>query len=151
VAAGGEAATGWRVRVSVDRAFREAAEGAGGPAVAALPQQARPSAADPAAARSVDLTAARTIVGRRSRSQPTPPGIDLTDAPDDPGVSRSHAALEIAPDGTLSITDLGSSNGTWVGPRPGRLRRLAPGTATPLQDGDRVYLGSWTRITVHRR
>jgi hypothetical protein len=131
----------WSAQISVDRAFFERGDDdAGAPA---FPAQSRPVI--------VELTASRTVVGRRSRSQRTPPGIDLSGDPGDPGVSRSHAALEPMADGSLRVTDLGSSNGTWVGPDPGHLVRLTPGNAVALGDGDRVYLGSWTRITVHLR
>ncbi|MCM3926324.1 FHA domain-containing protein, partial [Frankia sp. AiPs1] len=129
----------WSARISVDRAFFERGDDAGAPA---LPTRSGPV--------TVELTAARTVVGRRSRSQRTPPGIDLSGDPGDPGVSRAHAALELMADGSLRLTDLGSSNGTWVGPDPAHLVRLTPGSAVALDDGDRVYLGSWTRITVHR-
>ncbi|KOT36135.1 cell division protein FtsK [Streptomyces caelestis] len=48
---------------------------------------------------------------------------------DDPDVSRLHCAVTVAPDGGVSVADLGSTNGTTldgrrVGPRP---VRLAPG------------------------
>ncbi len=136
----GGGAGSWSARISVDRAFFERGDDAGAPA---FPERSRPA--------TVELTASRTVVGRRSRSQRTPPGIDLSGHPGDPGVSRSHAALELLADGSLRVTDLGSSNGTWVGPDPGHLVRLTPGSAVALDDGDRVYLGSWTRITVHHR
>ncbi|WP_261571067.1 FHA domain-containing protein [Frankia gtarii] len=130
----------WSARISVDRAFFERGDDADAPA---LPERSHPV--------TVELSASRTVIGRRSRRQHTPPGIDLSGDLADPGVSRSHAALELTADGSLRITDLGSSNGTWVGPDPGHLVRLTPGGAVVLDDGDRVYLGSWTRITAHRR
>ncbi|WP_063845165.1 FHA domain-containing protein [Frankia sp. AvcI1] len=130
----------WSARISVDRAFFARGDGTDAPA---FPERSRPM--------TVELTAARTVVGRRSRSQRTPPGIDLSGDPGDPGVSRSHAVLELLADGSLRVSDLGSSNGTWVGPDPAHLVRLTPGSAVALDDGDRVYLGSWTRITVHHR
>lgn len=100
--------------------------------------------------RTVELTGSRSLVGRYSRSQRLSPEIDLSAPPRDPGVSRSHALIERRPDGTLAVTDLGSSNGTWIGPDAATLTRLEREAATPLEPGTHIYLGSWTRITLHR-
>ena len=84
-------------------------------------------------------------IGRRSRSVHIRPDIDLTGPPTDTGVSRLHAQLTRAPDGTWSITDLGSGNGIQVNGSD------APsGTPIPLQPGDSIHLGAWTRITLSR-
>ncbi|MDF1564161.1 MAG: GGDEF domain-containing protein [Deltaproteobacteria bacterium] len=53
---------------------------------------------------------------------------------DDDGVSRKHARLICRPDGSVSILDLGSTNGTWVKSQRVDLRSL--------QDGDRIQIGS---------
>jgi len=53
----------------------------------------------------------------------------------DDSVSSRHALLDIG-GSTLSLTDLGSTNGTFVNGT-----RLAPNAATPLQVGDKVKLG----------
>jgi predicted component of type VI protein secretion system len=81
-------------------------------------------------------------VGRRSRSRHIEPDIDLTG---DPGVSRQHAMLTTAPNGTWTITDQGSPNGTLVNGA-----EIPVGQAVPLRDGDYVNLGAWTRITITR-
>ena len=57
------------------------------------------------AGRSIDLGPGRYIVGRRADAQVQVP---------DRGVSGHHAAIDVGPDGRVCITDLGSSNGTWV-------------------------------------
>ncbi|WP_345672287.1 FHA domain-containing protein, partial [Streptomyces similanensis] len=48
---------------------------------------------------------------------------------DDPDVSRLHCAVTVAPDGRVSVADLGSTNGTVLDGRPigGRPVRFAPG------------------------
>ena len=48
-------------------------------------------------------------------------------------VSRFHCRLSAAPDGTLEVEDLQSTNGTWVNDQ--RVRRLA------LAEGDRLRVG----------
>ncbi|GHJ42714.1 cell division protein FtsK [Catellatospora sp. TT07R-123] len=58
------------------------------------------------AGRSVPLGAGRTILGRAPEA-----GVRLS-APD---VSREHCAVDVAPDGRVTVTDLGSLNGTDVG------------------------------------
>lgn len=51
------------------------------------------------------------------------------------GISRLHAMIRQTRDG-YKITDLGSSNGTWL-----ENQRLAAKQAYPLESGDRVRLG----------
>lgn len=55
---------------------------------------------------------------------------------DEDGVSRRHAALAQLPDGTVEISDLGSTNGTFVNDE--RVERRV------LRDGDRVVVGGAT-------
>jgi hypothetical protein len=88
------------------------------------------------------------LLGRVSTSKNTHPEIDLSS---DPGVSRRHAQLTT--DGTRwFVEDLGSSNGTFVGPASGPLpeRPIAVGPKTELDDDDRLYVGAWTRVVVRR-
>jgi len=86
-------------------------------------------------------------IGRQSRSRGIDPDIDLTGPPEDPGVSHLHALLLAQDDGTWSVVDLDSANGTTVNDEPDP---MAPNTPRPLTEGDRVYLGAWTRITLNR-
>ena len=51
------------------------------------------------------------------------------------GVSRIHASLQQT-EGKITITDLGSTNGTYVNGR-----QIAPNTPHPLNTGDRLQLG----------
>jgi hypothetical protein len=88
------------------------------------------------------------LLGRVSTSKNTRPEIDLSS---DPGVSRRHAQLTT--DGTRwFVEDLGSSNGTFVGPAAGPLpvMAIAVGPKTELSDDDRLYVGAWTRVVVRR-
>jgi hypothetical protein len=88
------------------------------------------------------------LLGRVSTSRNTHPEIDLSS---DPGVSRRHAQLTT--DGSRwFVEDLGSSNGTFVGPASGPLpeRAIAVGPKTELGDDDRLYVGAWTRVVVRR-
>ncbi|WP_020145180.1 FHA domain-containing protein [Terracoccus sp. 273MFTsu3.1] len=88
------------------------------------------------------------LLGRVSTSKNTNPEIDLSS---DPGVSRRHAQLTT--DGSRwFVEDLGSSNGTFVGPASGPLplRSIAVGPKTELGDDDRLYVGAWTRVVVRR-
>gem|GEM_PF-745344 len=49
-------------------------------------------------------------------------------------VSRQHLKIHVSPEG-VTVTDLGSRNGTWLN----RLR-LKPGTPTPVTPRDRIFL-----------
>jgi hypothetical protein len=84
------------------------------------------------------------LIGRRSESRGVHPQIDLSGAPEDTGISRAHAILRRRPDGTWTVVDPGSTNGTLLNNAP-----LDPNVAVDLADGDRLYLGGWTRIEFH--
>jgi hypothetical protein len=75
------------------------------------------------------------VLGRSDHRSPQRPDLDLTHVgAADRGVSRRHARLELT-DGHLYITDLDSSNGTFV-----KGVRLNPYTPTLLHSGDEVLL-----------
>jgi len=95
--------------------------------------------------RRIRLVGEQMRIGRRSPARDLVPEIDLADRPVDPGVSRLHAVLTSAPDGTWFISDPGSANGTLVNGL-----ELSIGEAVTLHEGDRINLGAWTVITVHR-
>jgi pSer/pThr/pTyr-binding forkhead associated (FHA) protein len=84
-------------------------------------------------------------IGRRSAVRGLEPEIDMSAPPADPGISRLHAVLIAGPDGTWSVLDPGSANGTLLNGR-----EIAVGDLIPLRNGDRINLGVWTVITVHR-
>jgi hypothetical protein len=96
--------------------------------------------------RTFTLPAPQVRIGRRSVSKGTDPEMDLSAQPLDPGISHSHALLTVSTDGTWLVSDLGSTNGTYLNDAP---TPLAPGQSRPLADGDRVHVGAWTTITVH--
>jgi serine/threonine protein kinase len=95
--------------------------------------------------RRIPLSGTEIRIGRRSASRGTEPEIDLIGPPRDPGVSRQHAKLVPAPDGTWTVVDLGTENGITVNGRD-----VPPGDSVPLHPGDRIHLGAWTRITIAR-
>jgi pSer/pThr/pTyr-binding forkhead associated (FHA) protein len=91
------------------------------------------------------MSGSQMRIGRRSAARGLEPEIDLADPPADPGVSRLHAILIAAANGTWAVLDPGSANGTMLNGR-----ELAVGEMVTLHDGDRINLGAWTAITVHR-
>ena len=96
----------------------------------------------------VPLAEHSLLIGRRSVSRGITPQIDVGH---DTGVSRRHAQLTT--DGTRWwIEDLQSSNGTYVGAagEPLPTDPLPAGRRTEFDDGDRIYLGAWTRLVVRR-
>jgi hypothetical protein len=128
------AAVRWTATVAADRAYFDAnaIEGVEFPANA-------PS-------RTVDLPAPQVRIGRKSRSKGTDPELDLSAEPLDPGVSHSHALLTLNIDGVWLVSDLGSTNGTYLNDEP---HPLTAGQTRTLSDGDRVHVGAWTTITLH--
>jgi serine/threonine protein kinase len=95
------------------------------------------------AERRYPLSGTEVRIGRRSSKSPRQPDIDLTGPPADPGVSRQHAELRKAPDGTWSVIDLDSDNGIQVNGKD-----VPSGTAVPVHPGDQIHLGAWTLITL---
>ena len=64
----------------------------------------------------------------------------------DPGISRRHARVDRKSDGTLFLTDMGSTNGTRLNGT-----EIDPHIAYPLSDGDEITVGVFTRMTVRGR
>ena len=96
--------------------------------------------------RTLVLPAPQARIGRKSTSKGTNPEIDLSEAPLDPGVSHSHALLTLSVDGVWLVSDLGSTNGTYINDEP---KPLSAGQSRALVDGDRVHVGAWSTIALH--
>jgi hypothetical protein len=71
--------------------------------------------------------------------------IGRAEAGGDPAVSRKHLTLVRRADGSYSVVDRGSTNGTTVNEDPAPIEADVP---VPLDDGDRIHIGAWTMITV---
>lgn len=85
-------------------------------------------------------------LGRVSGNQPILPDLDLTPYQAyEGGVSRLHATIKITPE-AVTVTDLGSANGTHVNGV-----KLPAHEPHPLSDGDYLTLGKFkTQITIQR-
>jgi hypothetical protein len=133
------AGAAWTAVVSADRAYYDSVLAASGPDAAGIefpaycPQRRFP------------LDRAEIQIGRHSASRGIFPQIDLSVAPVDPGISRLHAVLLRAADGSWTIVDPGSENGTLLNGA-----ELARGQAVPVRDGDRIHLGAWTELRLTR-
>ena len=129
----------WTAVVTADRAYYDAVQAAGGPDAAGI--------AFPAyfPQRRFRLSGTEVRIGRHSASSGIEPEIDLSVPPADPGVSRLHAVLLKAPDGTWSVVDPGSANGTEVNGS-----EIPQGQVVPLHEGDLIHLGAWTELRVIR-
>jgi serine/threonine protein kinase len=95
--------------------------------------------------RRIPLVGDELFIGRYSEIARSYPEIDLLGPPRDPGVHRSHARLVRAADGGWTIVDLGTENGILVNGRD-----VPSGATVPLQAGDIIHLGAWTKITITR-
>jgi hypothetical protein len=125
--------------VGADRAYYERVQAVTGPEGSAV---TFPSYY---AERRFQLVGNQMRIGRRSVSRGLAPEVDLTGPPADPGISRLHAVLISTQDGNWAVLDPGSANGTLLNGS-----EIGVGDQVPLHDGDRINLGAWTAITVHR-
>jgi serine/threonine-protein kinase len=127
----------WTAVVTADRAYYDSVQAASGPEAASIGFPAD------CGERRFRLSGTEVRIGRRSVSRGIEPEIDLTGPPLDTGVSRLHASLIAGPDGSWSVVDSGSPNGTLVNGS-----EIQPGEPVPLRHGDRIQLGAWTLITI---
>lgn len=135
------AAAAWTATVTADRTYYDSVMAVDGPDASGIkfPMYCPD--------RHFPLQGKQISIGRQSRSRGIQPDIDLVGPPEDPGVSHLHAVLLARDDGGWSIVDLDSANGTALNDDQ---TPLSPNTPRPLEDGDRVYLGAWTKITLRR-
>jgi class 3 adenylate cyclase len=129
----------WEAVVDTDRAYYDEVEET---------DTARPPFPLGSGRRVVTLTSTAVLIGRGGDSVGTGLRLHLTPSFLDPGVSRLHAVLERRPDGSYSLLDPGSLNGTFLNTMDHPIPRRV---LMPLKAGDFVYLGFWTRIEIATR
>jgi hypothetical protein len=134
--AAAEAPAAWVAVVAADREFHERVLERDGPDTVDFPSFYRE--------RRITLHDSTALIGRAKPEQGLEPEIDLGIPPVDRGVSSQHAVLRISDSG-ITVTDIGSTNGTSLN---GSDDLLPKNVETPLADGDRIHVGAWTTITV---
>ena len=100
------------------------------------------------APKEIEVVGAEIHIGRTSRAGPSTPTSSIADLTGDPAVSSRHAVIRVVADGSVTVTDVGSTNGTIVG-TPTETA-LPEGQSRPVPDGTAVYVGAWTRILITR-
>ncbi len=104
------------------------------------PDPAVPPPDDPERIFPVEI--AEMLVGRRDDKQNIRPAVPLND----PGASRRHAKFLRNADGSVSLQDLASMNGTKLNGAD-----VVSGSLRALKEGDEVTLGRWSRIKLRGR
>lgn len=129
----------WVARIFADREFYVRVQSRKGP------DAERVEFPDFYPERRITLRGNQFLIGKRSASQGIVPEIDLGIAPVDIGVSRAHAMIQVDQGGALTITDLGSTNGTSL---DGAEKSITPQQAIALREGSRIHVGGWTTIAI---
>jgi len=133
-----QTATRWTVAVTADQGYFNKVAASDGASQLQYPSFAKP--------RRFPLDKGELTIGRYSAKRGVTPDIDLSGDVADPGVSAQHAKLFAKPDGTWTIMDVGSSNGTFLN---GSDEPLAPNVEIAIGDGSYLNIGAWTRLTIH--
>lgn len=90
------------------------------------------------------------LIGRAPATNPRWPDAQLLPIVDPAkSVSKTHAAFELAADGTLRVHDLDSTNGVYVVSATGEEFDVPVGTGLTIDDGAVVSLGEFD-MRVHR-
>ncbi|WP_446222623.1 FHA domain-containing protein [Nocardia sp. IBHARD005] len=129
----------WVARIFADREFYARVQARKGP------DAERVEFPDFSPERRIILRGNQFLIGKRSASQGIVPEIDLGIAPADIGVSRAHAMIQVDRGGALTITDLGSTNGTSL---DGAETPITPQQAVAVGEGSRIHVGGWTTIAI---
>ena len=96
--------------------------------------------------RELELAGHELHIGRTSESRAIHPDVDVAALTGDQAVSSRHAVLRIANDGTFTIVDVGSTNGTFLDAVDSGA--ITQGVPVPVKPGVPIFVGAWTRITI---
>jgi hypothetical protein len=94
--------------------------------------------------RTVELYGRELHVGRTSDRRGIHPAIDIVALTGDPAVSSRHAIIRVADDHTCTLTDVGSTNGTFIADFS--QDAVIQGVPHELPIGVPMYLGAWSRL-----
>lgn len=94
----------------------------------------------------VELAGTELHIGRTSQSKAIHPDIDIAALTTDPAVSSRHAVLRVDNGGTVTVTDVGSTNGTYVGSVDSA--PITQGEPVLVNIGTPIYVGAWTRLVL---
>ncbi len=125
-----------KVKVSADEAFFKAMVTEG---EVSLPDPLPPE-------HELELFGEELHIGRTSDNRGVHPNIDIEALTGDPAVSTKHAVLRVALDGSHTITDVGSTNGTFVDDFGGE--PVTQGIPIPIGPASVVYVGAWTKLQI---
>lgn len=127
-----------RFELSVDRAYFDVAVAEG--------ELTWPD--PPAAPKELERTGTELHIGRTSESRNIHPDIDVADLTGDPAVSSRQAVIRVTTDGRVTVTDVGSTNGTVVGGV--EAVAIPTNVEVTVEEGTPIYVGAWTRLVFHR-
>lgn len=94
----------------------------------------------------LELAGDELHIGRTSESRAIHPDVDVSKLTGDQAVSSRHAVLRVANDGTYTVVDVGSTNGTFL--TDVESDPIDHGIPVVVEVGTPIYVGAWTRLTI---
>ncbi len=94
----------------------------------------------------LELAGSELHIGRTSESRAIHPDIDVAKLTGDQAVSSRHAVLRVANDGSYTLVDVGSTNGTFL--EDVESEAISHGVPTEIKTGTPIYVGAWTKLSI---
>ncbi len=94
----------------------------------------------------LELAGSELHIGRTSDSRAIHPDIDVAAITGDQAVSSRHAVLRVANDGSYTIVDVGSTNGTFLDSVDSEA--ITHGVPIEVKPGQALYVGAWTKLSI---
>ncbi len=95
---------------------------------------------------SLEFVSDELHIGRKDEKRAIKPDIDIAMLTKDFAVSSRHAMLKVSANGLVTLIDLSSTNGTYIG--DAMSEKVTPFKEVEVPSGAKIFLGAWTCVEV---